>query len=97
MTAVMPRPATVPATDRTCAANHRDATDLYAWILSVKDWQVHALTVPRADAALEVATRCGTWHPVGCPVSVARRGEVCARCVAGGMQRLEVLPDRGSR
>ncbi len=91
MTAVMPRPATAPD------SRPRRETDpvTYTWVLSVTDWQVHALAEPGALPMGEVlATRCQRWHPIGCPVNVARRSEICARCMAGGIARLEVLPDR---
>lgn len=95
MTGVLPRPAPAPAADSRPAARASDPADLCTWVLSVKDWRVHALARPSALPIGEVlATRCGAWHPVGCPVSVARRGEPCPRCAAGGVQRLELLPSR---
>lgn len=95
MTAVMPRrPATAPATGGPSAANCSDSVRLHTWVLSVQDWRVHALADPCSEAWGVQATRCGVWHPMGCPVTVARRGEVCPRCAAGGTQRLELLPDR---
>lgn len=97
MTAVMARPATAPETGSRSAAHDCTATALYVWGLSVDDWQVHALAQPGDDGWGMLATRCGVWQAIGCPVTVARRGEVCARCVAGGMQRLELLPDRSGR
>lgn len=93
----MPRAATAPATAAPPAANERAATALYYWGLSVDDWRVHALAQPSDTAWGIQTTRCGARQAIGCPVSVARRGEVCARCVAGGMQRLELLPDRSDR
>lgn len=93
MTAATAHPATAPATDSRSAAN-RTATALYVWVLSVDDWRVHALAQPSDTAWGIQTTRCGARQAIGCPVTVARRGEVRARCVAGGMQRLELLPDR---
>jgi hypothetical protein len=51
----------------------------------VRDWQVPALTDPPdlGSPWHSVATVCGSRHPIGCPVQVARRGELCPRCAAG--------------
>lgn len=98
MTAVMPRPATAPATGSPSAAEGSDAAGLYVWVLSVQDWRVHAVADPCPDAPGGVlATCCGARHPMACPVTVARRGELCARCAAGGLRRLELLDDRTQR
>lgn len=93
--AVLPRPTATPAGDRPSAANSSDPVSLYTWVLSVHDWRVHALAQPCPDPPGGVlATRCGVWHPMACPVSVARRGEVCPGCAAGGVEQLELLADR---
>ncbi len=70
--------------------------ELHTWVLSVQDWRVHALADPCTESPCPepVATRGGPWHLIACPVSVARRGELCPRCMAGSVQRLEVRPDR---
>lgn len=96
MTAVLPRPATTPATGSPSAADPSDAIGyLYTWVLSVQDWRVHALAQPCPDApGGALATRCGVWHPMACPVTVVRRGEVCPRCAAGGVALLQLLPDK---
>lgn len=100
MTAVAPRPATAPE-PRSRAPRRQLAVVVYAWVLSVRDWRVHALAEPSTEVpgvgAEPVATRCGAVHLAACPVSVARHGEVCPRCAAGGVAALEVLPDRRSR
>ncbi len=65
------------------------------WVLSVRDWRVHALSDPCLDPPWGMlATRCGVWHPMACPVTVARRGELCPRCAAGGVELLELVIDR---
>ncbi len=102
MTAVLPRRVrSQPHAVAAAAQPHRGPgsdADLCTWVLSVRDWRVHALTVPSDEvavaAAAPMATRCGAWHLVACPVGVARRDEVCPRCAAGGVQRLELLPSR---
>jgi hypothetical protein len=95
MTAVLPPRPAAPATDRPPVADTHTAARLYDWVLSVQDWRVHALAQPCPDAPGGVlSTRCGLWHPMACPVTVARRGEVCTRCAAGGLGLLEVLADR---
>jgi hypothetical protein len=95
MTAVLSRRATA-VSDRPPAAGARTAARLCEWVWSVQDWRVHALAQPRDEppGADAVATRCGEWHLIACAVTVARRGEVCPRCAAGGIARLEVLTDR---
>lgn len=86
------------ATDERPATRPQKSTDLYAWVLSVLDWQVHALASPQPDVwAGALQTRCGARHLAGCPVSVARRGEVCARCDAGGVERLELVTTARNR
>ncbi len=87
MTAVLPAVEQVPAPAQTTYA---------PWGLSVRDWQVHALVEPPDSFAdwHSVQTACDSRHPIGCPVKVARRGEVCQRCAAHGVQRLEILPNR---
>lgn len=98
MTAVMPRPSTdAAAADSTSPARSSDPVRLYTWVLSVRDWRVHALADPCLDAPGGVlATRCGVWHPMACPVRVARRDELCPRCATGGVERLELLDDTGT-
>jgi hypothetical protein len=82
MTAVLPAradeqaPAPARTTHATCG-------------LSVRDWRIHALVDPPDHFAdwRSVRTACDSRHPIGCPVQVARCGEICARCAAGvGMQ-----------
>lgn len=94
----MPRRAIAPKSN---SRPHRDRTDpvrLHTWVLSAKDFRVHALADPCVSPFGELLlTRCGIRCPVACAVSVARRGELCARCAAGGVGLLELLPDRGSR
>ncbi|MPZ64186.1 MAG: hypothetical protein GEU83_01205 [Pseudonocardiaceae bacterium] len=95
MTAVIGRPATtVP--ERDSRPPHRQAAPvLCTWVLSVRDWWVHALAEPaELPMGTVLSTRCARQHPIGCPVSVARRGDVCPRCMAGGVGALELLPDR---
>ncbi len=102
MTAVLPhRVSSQPRTAAAPAQPNRSPgsdPDRCTWVLSVRDWRVHALTVPSDEvavaAAAPMATRCGAWHLIACPVDVARRDEVCPRCAAGGVQRLELLPSR---
>ncbi len=95
MTAVLPRPASTPETRCPSAADSLDPEDLHTWVWSVRDSQVHALADPRPGLVWGMQqTRCGVWHQMACPVSVARRGEVCLRCAAGGIALLELLPDR---
>jgi hypothetical protein len=93
MTAMMARPTTAAsATDSTSATNSSGPVSLYTWVLSVRDWRVHALADPCLDAPGGVLlTRCGVWHPMACPVGVARRGELCPRCAAAGVELLELL------
>lgn len=95
MTAVLPRTASTPETGRPSAADSHDPVDLYTWVLSVRDWRVHVLAEPRPGLVWGMQeTRCGVWQPMACPVTVARRGEICPRCAAGGVALLELLPDR---
>lgn len=100
MTAVMPRRVELQThSTATPAEPNRspgsDPMSRYTWVLSVRDWQVHALADPCPDPpGGVVATRCEVWHPIACPVTVARRGELCSRCAAMGVGRLELLPDR---
>lgn len=95
MTAVLPRPTTAAETRCPSAADSLDPEDLYTWVLSVRDWRVHALADPRPGLVWGMQqTRCGVWHQMACPVTVARRGQVCPRCAAGGVALLELLPDR---
>lgn len=96
MTAVMPRPATTaPQRDSRPPRRARPDTDLHTWVLSVQDWRVHALADPAELPMGEaLATRCQHRHLIASPLSVARRGEVCPRCMAGGVELLELLPDR---
>ncbi|MPZ67568.1 MAG: hypothetical protein GEU83_19420 [Pseudonocardiaceae bacterium] len=59
------------------------------------DWKVHALAEPSTDPMGNVlSTRCQRQHPIGCPQDVVRRDELCDRCMAGGVQGLEILPAR---
>jgi hypothetical protein len=77
------------------ASPQREPVALYTWVLSVRDWRVHALADPCLDPPGGVlATRCGVWHPMACPVTVARRSELCPRCAAGGVELLELVVDR---
>lgn len=96
MTAVAPRPATAPQPYSRPPHGDRTATAAMVcpWGLSVTDWRAHALIDAAEPAWGMQRTRCGVWHPIGCPVAVARRGEVCPRCAAVGIQQLELLPDR---
>ncbi|MPZ65140.1 MAG: hypothetical protein GEU83_06365 [Pseudonocardiaceae bacterium] len=96
MTAVMPGrgPATAPE-QNSRPPRRQTAPVLHTWCLSVRDWRVHALAEPaELPMGTVLSTRCRRHHPIGCPVSVARRGDVCPRCLAGGVERLELLPDR---
>ncbi len=88
MSAVIPRPTTRPQRDRNLDC------DLCTWVLSVQDWQVHALAAPCSEAWGVRQARCGVRQPMGCPVSVAHRDEICPRCAAGGVELLELLPDQ---
>lgn len=98
MTAVMPRSGTAPTRGTTSVPSSSSSASLYTWVLSVRDWQVHALADPAPDPpGGMLATRCGGWHPVACPVTVARRGELCPRCAATGLVLLELLCDRTAR
>ncbi len=75
----------LPDSPRRDTASASRPSDLCHRVLSVQDWCVHALADPCAEppGTEPTATRCAAWHLIACPVSVARRGEVCAGNGAG--------------